>query len=67
LGRIECPGNLGADAPDPNSLKKVIHDPEVDVRLQQCQAHLPQGLFHVRFAQPAAPAKLLKDGLEPRG
>ena len=39
-------------------------DLEVDVRLEQRQADLPQDLVDVVLAEPAAPAQALEDAVE---
>ena len=51
----------------PNALDKILDDCIVNIRLQQRQADLTHGGVHILFRKLAAPAKLMKNIIQPLG
>ena len=47
-----------------HAFRKVLHDTEIDIRLQQGDLDLPKRLFYVRFRESALAAQLLEHILQ---
>ena len=60
LTRVEPLQHAGVEAARLHLGDKIARDPEVDVRLQQCYAHLFQRLVDILFREPTLAPQPLK-------